>query len=144
LIYIQKKIGIKSTRIRTLQGEELVISNAELTTARVQNFKKMTERRISSQFGITYETPQDKVRQVNGIVERIFQDITAARLDRVHFVTFADSALIFELVYYVESAEYPDFLNAQQKFNFTLMERFAEVGIEFAYPTQMIYTKVVS
>jgi len=139
-----EKIGIKSTRIRTLQGEELVVSNAELTTARVQNFKKMSERRISSQFGITYETPQDKVQQVNGIVERIFQDITTARLDRVHFVTFADSALIFELVYYVESAEYPDFLDAQQQFNFTLMERFAEVGIEFAYPTQTIYSKVIS
>ena len=139
-----EKIGIKSTRIRTLQGEELVVSNAELTTARVQNFKKMSERRISSQFGITYETPQDKVQQVNGMVTRIFEDVAGARLDRVHFVTFADSALIFELVYYVESAEYADFLEAQQQFNFTLMERFAEVGIEFAYPTQTIYTKVVS
>jgi len=139
-----EKIGIKSTRIRTLQGEELVVSNAELTTARVQNFKKMAERRISSQFGITYETKQDKVQQVNGIVTRIFEGISGARLDRVHFVSFADSALIFELVYYVESADYADFLEAQQKFNFTLMERFAEIGIEFAYPTQMIYTKVVN
>ena len=139
-----EKIGIKSTRIRTLQGEELVVSNAELTTARVQNFKKMNERRIVSQFGITYETPQDKVQQVDGIVENIFADISGARLDRVHFTTFADSALIFELVYFVESSDYTEFLNAQQQFNFTLMERFAEVGIEFAYPTQTIYHKQVS
>lgn len=139
-----EKIGIKTTRIRTLQGEELVVSNAELTTARVQNFKKMEERRISSQFGITYETPQDKVKQVNGIVERIFEDISGARLDRVHFTTFADSALIFDFVYYISSPDYPDFLAAQQQFNFTLMERFAELGIEFAYPTQTIYHKQVA
>lgn len=139
-----EKIGIKSTRIRTLQGEELVVSNAELTTVRVQNFKKMQERRISSQFGITYETPQDKVKMVAGVVERIFEDISGCHLDRVHFTTFADSALLFEVVYFIESSEYVDFLNAQQQFNFTLMERFAEIGIEFAYPTQTIYTKTVN
>jgi small-conductance mechanosensitive channel len=139
-----EKIGIKSTRIRTLQGEELVVSNSELTTVRVQNFKKMEERRISSQFGITYETPQEKVQMVNGIVERAFEDISGARLDRVHFTTFADSALLFDIVYHIESAEYPDYLDAQQQFNFTLMERFAELGIEFAYPTQTIYNKTVS
>jgi len=139
-----EKIGIKSTRIRTLQGEELVVSNAELTTARVQNFKKMEERRISSQFGITYETPQDKVKMVPGIVQRIFEDIDGMHLDRAHFTTFADSALVFEVVYYVESSVYADFLDIQQQFNFALMERFAELGIEFAYPTQTIYTKTVS
>lgn len=139
-----EKIGIKSTRIRTLQGEELVVSNAELTSVRVQNFKKMEERRISSQFGITYETPQEKVQMVNGIVERAFEDIAGARLDRVHFTTFADSALLFDVVYHIESADYPDYLDAQQKFNYTLMERFAELGIEFAYPTQTIYNKTVN
>jgi len=138
-----ERIGIKSTRIRTLQGEELVVSNTELTTARVQNFKKMNERRISSQFGITYETPQEKVAEINGVVERIFEDISTARLDRVHFINFGDSALIFELVYYIESAEYADYLAAQQQFNFTLMERFAEMGVEFAYPTQTVYHKAI-
>ncbi len=138
-----ENIGIKSTRLRTLQGEELVVSNAELTTARVNNFKKMDERRIVSQFGITYETPHEKVKMVNGIVERIFEETNAVKLDRVFFTTFADSALVFEIVYFVESAIYSDYLEVQQKFNFELMEKFAELGIEFAYPTQMIYTKSV-
>ncbi|MCA9325000.1 mechanosensitive ion channel, partial [Candidatus Saccharibacteria bacterium] len=138
-----EKIGIKSTRIRTLQGEELVVSNAELTTARVQNFKKMQERRISTQFGITYETPQERVKEVPGIVQRIFEAQPKARLDRVHFASFGDSALIFELVYYVESSDYTEFMDIQQAFNFDLMERFAELGIDFAYPTQTIYTKAV-
>jgi len=134
-----ERIGIKSTRIRTLQGEELVVSNAELTTARVQNFKKMEERRTVSQFGITYETPQEKVAMVNGIVERIFEDIDGARLDRTHFKSFGDSALIFEIVYYAETAEYREFMDMQQQLNFTLLERFAELGIDFAYPTQTVY-----
>lgn len=139
-----EKIGLKSTRLRTLQGEELVMSNAELTAARVQNFKKMEERRTVTEFGITYETPQEKVKQVNGIVERIFVDVDGARLDRVHFKSFGDSALIFEVVYYAETSNYATFMDLQQQFNFTLMERFAELGIEFAYPTQMVYHKSVT
>ena len=139
-----ERIGIKSTRIRTLQGEELVVSNAELTGARVQNFKKMEERRIVSQFGITYETPQERVHEIPGMVERMFEATEGARLDRVHFTTFGNSALIFELVYYVDSSDYAAYLDIQQNFNFELMRRFAEVGIEFAYPTQTIYHKQVS
>lgn len=138
-----ERIGIKSTRIRTLQGEELVVSNAELTTARVQNFKKMQERRISFQFGITYETPHDKVKEVLGMVERIFGAVEKARLDRVHFTTFGDSALIYEVVYFVESSDYTEYLNIQQAVNFELMDKFAETGIEFAYPTQTVLVKQI-
>ena len=140
---VVEKIGIKTTRLRTLQGEELVISNSELTTARVNNFKKLKERRIVTHFGITYETPQDKVRGVPGMVERVFENQKMARLDRVHFTSFGDSALIFEVVYHVESADYNDYLDIQQAVNFDLMKQFAEVGIEFAYPTQMVYHKPI-
>lgn len=138
-----ERIGIKTTRIRTLQGEELVVSNTELTSARVQNFKKMQERRISTQFGITYETSQELVKEVPGIVTRIFEALDGARLDRVHFTSFGDSALIFEVVYYVDSSDYTQYLNIQQAFNFDLMQRFAELGIDFAYPTQTIYSKAM-
>lgn len=138
-----ERIGIKTTRIRTLQGEELVVSNAELTSARVQNFKKMQRRRISSQFGITYETSHELVKQVPGVVERIFEATENVVLDRVHFTTFADSALVFDIVYYVQSPDYADYLDIQQKFNFELMDKFAELGIEFAYPTQTLFVKKV-
>ena len=74
-------------------------------------------------------------------MERIFEAIDGVRLDRVHFTTFGDSALLFDVVFYVESPEYADFLDRQQQFNFELMDKFAELGIEFAYPTQTIYTK---
>ena len=138
-----ENIGIKSTRLRTLQGEELVMSNTELTAARIQNFKKMTERRIVTQIGVTYETPQGNVKEINGVVERIFADIDGARLDRSHFKNFGDSALLFEIVYYIETPNYVEFMDIQQQFNFTLMERFAELGVEFAYPTQTILHKSV-
>ncbi|MCD5382181.1 MAG: mechanosensitive ion channel family protein [Candidatus Pacebacteria bacterium] len=138
---VVERIGIKTTRIRTLQGEELVVSNSELTTARVQNFKKMEERRGSFQFGITYETPHDKVKAVKGMVERIFESVEGARLDRVHFTTFGDSALLFDVVFYVSSPKYAEYLDILEKVNFDLMDKFAEVGIEFAYPTQMHYVK---
>lgn len=138
-----ERIGIKSTRIRTLQGEELVVSNAELTTARVNNYKKMSERRIVMQFGITYETPHERVKEVLGIVTRIFDSTNGTRLDRVHFTTFGDSALIYEVVYFVESSDYTEYLDIQQRVNFELMDRFAEVGIEFAYPTQTVHVKQV-
>lgn len=136
-----EKIGIKSTRIRTLQGEELVVSNAELTTARIQNFKKMKERRIRTEFGVTYETSREALEKIPSVVEQIFKDLDGGRLDRVFFTTFGDSALMFEMVYYVESSVYTDYLGIQQKFNFALMKEFDKLGVEFAYPTQMIYTK---
>jgi small-conductance mechanosensitive channel len=139
-----EKIGIKTTRIRTLQGEELVVSNTELTTTRVQNFKKMQERRIVTQFGITYDTPQDRIKRIPEVVSQIFEQLSGVRLDRAHFATFGDSALIYEVVYYVESAVYNDYMNLQQEFNFKLLEQFAELGISFAYPTQTIYTKTIN
>lgn len=139
-----EKIGVKSTRLRTLQGEELVVSNTELTTVRVQNFKKMAERRSVTQFGVTYETPLERLQEIPGIVERAFEALDQARLDRVHFASFGDSALIFEMVFFVETSDYAKFMDIQQKFNFDLMQRFAELGIEFAYPTQTIYHKQVS
>ncbi len=139
-----EKIGIKTTRLRTLQGEELVVSNAELTTARVQNFKKMEERRIVTEFGITYETPPEKVRAIDGMVKELVDRVEHIRFDRVHFKAFGDSALIFELVYYVESDDYAQYMDAQEQFNLGLLEAFTEQSIDFAYPTQTIYTQTIA
>lgn len=138
---VVEKIGIKSTRIRTLQGEELVVSNNELVNARVQNFKKMRERRVVYTFGITYETAPEKVKRVDGIVKDIFDNLDGARLDRVHLFEFGDFALQFELVFFITSADYNHYMDIRQDFNFQLMDRFSAEGIQFAYPTQTIYTR---
>jgi small-conductance mechanosensitive channel len=138
-----EKIGIKSTRIKTLQGEQLVISNAELTNARVQNFKLMEERRVVTRIGVIYETAEDKLKLIPEIVREIFEPIAGSRLDRAHFASFGDFALIFEIVYFVESREYSDYMDIQQIFNLELKRRFEENNIQFAYPTQLQYTKVI-
>lgn len=137
-----ERIGIKSTRLRTLQGEELVISNAELTTARVQNFKKMQERRIKMTFGVTYDTTETALIALPQYIKAIFATLDGARLDRAHFQSFGDSALIFEVIYFVESSDYAVFMDIQQAYNLALLKTCREQGINFAFPTQTIHTIV--
>lgn len=136
-----KHIGLKTTRLQALQGEEIVISNTELTSARVQNFKKMEERRISFTIGVTYETPSEKIRRIPDIVQKIIEQCKGADFDRAHFAELADSSLNFEIVYYVKSSEYKDYMDTQQQINLALIEEFEKEGIDFAYPTQTLYVQ---
>ena len=138
---IVKKIGLKTTRIQTLQGEELVVSNKELTTARVQNFKKMKRRRIGFSFGVTYDTPVKKMEKIPGMIKSIIDALELAECDRVHFHAFGDSALLFDIIYYINSHDYTDYMNAQQEINLEIMRQFEKEKIEMAYPTQTVYLK---
>jgi len=134
-----KKIGIKSTRIQTLQGEELVVSNKELTETRVRNYKRMEKRRVVFDFGVTYETPTEKLKRIPDIIKEIIDKAELAEIDRVHFKEFGDFSLNFEVVYYLNSRDYQDYMNTQQEINFAIKERFEQEGIEMAYPTQTIF-----
>ncbi len=134
-----EKIGIKTTRLKALQGEELIISNKELTSAQIQNFKKMEERRISFSFGVTYETPVEKVKKIPDIIKDIIDKEDGARFDRAHFSRFDDSALNFDIIYYVGSGDYADYMDIQQSINIKILEVFEEMRIGMAYPTQTIY-----
>ncbi|MFH2202593.1 MAG: mechanosensitive ion channel family protein [Elusimicrobiota bacterium] len=134
-------IGIKTTRIRSLTGEMLVLSNSDLTSSRIRNFKLMEKRRISFSFGVTYETPYTKVKAIPDMVREIFSADEVIQLDRVHFKAFGDSALQFDIVYYVLTGDYAVYMDSQQRFNLALMKRFADEGIEFAYPTQTVHLR---
>jgi small-conductance mechanosensitive channel len=136
---VVEKIGIKTTRLKALQGEELIISNKELTSAQIQNFKKMTERRISFSFGVTYETSIEKVKKIPGVVKEIIDGEDGARFDRAHFSRFDDSALNFDVVYYVQSGDYANYMDIQQSINLKIMEKFENMGVAMAYPTRTIY-----
>ena len=136
---VVEKIGIKSTRIRALQGEEIVISNTELTSTRIQNFKKMKERRISFGFGILYETSQERMKKIPSIVKKIIKDIDGARFDRAHFKKFGDSSLDFEVVYYVKTGDYNEYMNIQEDINLKIKGAFAKEKISMAYPTRTLY-----
>ncbi|MBN2095931.1 mechanosensitive ion channel family protein [Candidatus Peregrinibacteria bacterium] len=134
-----KKIGLKTTRIQALQGEEIVISNHELTSTRIQNFKKMKKRRIVFGFGVVYGTTPTKLKKIPKIIKTIVKDVAKCTIDRVHFKEFGDFSLNFEVVYFINSREYADYMDAQQKMNLAIIKEFEKEDIEMAFPTQTIY-----
>lgn len=134
-----RKIGIKSTRITTLQGEELVIPNSELTTARIHNFKQMDERRVVLKIGVVYETSVEKLKKAKEIIVSAITAQNHTRLERVHLSTLSNDQIIFEAAYYVETKDYLTFANANEGLIFFVLENFAKEGIQFAYPTQKVF-----
>ncbi len=134
-----KTIGLRTTRIASLQGEELIIPNSEIVSARVQNFGKMPRRRAPFSIGVTYNTPKDKLNKIPGIVEGIIKKQKNATFDRAHFKSFGDFSLNFEIVYYVESADYNEYMDIQQKINLAIVEAVEKEKIEMAFPTQTIH-----
>lgn len=136
-----EKIGLKTTRIRSLSGEQIVFSNSDLLNSRVRNYKVMYERRVVFGFGILYETPLEKVEAVGGIVADIVQQIDNARFDRANFKAFGDSSLDYEVVYYVLDPDYNLYMDIQERINLALMRRFERENIGFAYPTRTLYVE---
>jgi small-conductance mechanosensitive channel len=134
-----EKIGIKTTRVRSLSGEQLVFSNTDLVNSRIKNYKRMNERRVVFSFGVIYQTPAEKLERIPTMVREIIESIEKTRFDRAHFYKFGDSSLDFECVYYVLSRDYNLYMDIQQQINLALFRRFQEEGIEFAYPTQTLY-----
>jgi small-conductance mechanosensitive channel len=134
-----EQIGIKSTRLRSLSGEQIVISNGDLLKSRVRNYGLLYERRAAFTLRIAYETPLELVRGLPAQLEAAIRAQPKTRFDRAHFATLGESALLFEAVYFVLDAEYNTFMNIQQAINLRLMEEFAERGIRFAYPTVTQY-----
>lgn len=132
-------IGIKSTRIRSLSGEQLIFANTDLTNSRLRNYKRMVNRRVVFKIGVTYGTDAGKVKEIPGIIEKIIRDLPCAIFDRAHFASYGDFSLIFEIVYYVEGGDYLKYMDIQQQINLAIMEAFAKRKIEFAYPTQTVY-----
>jgi len=136
------KIGMKSTRVQLLQGEELVLANSELTKSSVRNFKKMRKRRISFSFGVTYDTSVEKLKKIPEIIKKIIDPKKLEyvdNLDRVHFTEFGDFSLNFDVVYYMKTKDYILYRDTQQAINFAIKEAFEKEGIEMAFPTQTIF-----
>jgi len=134
-----KKIGMKSTRMQLLQGEELVIANSVLTTTNVRNFKKLKKRRINFSFGVTYDTPSEKLKRIPDMVRKIIDSGKLTKVDRIHFKEFGDFSLNFEIIYYINSKDYAKYMDVQQGINFAIKEIFEKEGIEMAFPTQTIF-----
>ncbi len=132
-------IGIKTTRIRSLSGEQIVFSNTDILNSRIRNYKRMYERRVVFGLGVTYQTPLEKLARIQSYIREIIESQDKVRFDRAHFKEYGDFALIFEIVYYVRVPDYNAYMDTQQAINLAIFRRFQEEGIEFAYPTQSIY-----
>jgi small-conductance mechanosensitive channel len=132
-------IGIKTTRIRSLGGELLIFHNTDLTNSRIHNYKKMERRRVVFQVGVIYQTTADQLEELPLIMKGIIERQKDATFDRAHFASFGDFSLNFELVYYVLSSEYSQYMDIQQAINLAIIREFEQKGIEFAYPTQTLF-----
>jgi small-conductance mechanosensitive channel len=132
-------VGIKTTRLRSVTGEQMVFANNDLLGSRVRNYKRMFERRALCVLGLTYQTPIDKLERIPALVKQIVDKEPRARFDRAHFKSFGPSSLDFELVYFVTSPDYMIFMDIQQLVNLAILRQLTALGVEFAYPTQTIH-----
>jgi len=134
-------IGIKTTRVRSLGGEQLVFSNTDLTNSRIRNYKRMERRRIVFKLGVVYQTSLDHIREVPGIIKNVIENTNDTVFDRAHFSSFGAFSLDIEAVYYVLSSDYNKYMDIQQSINLEIKEAFENRGIEFAYPTQTLFVE---
>lgn len=134
-------IGIKTTRIRALTGEQLVFSNTDLTNSRLHNFKRMQRRRIVFTLGVTYDTSKDKLIKIPRIIREAIIKQPDTLFDRAHFSAYGDFSLIFEVVYFVLSDDFNKYMDINQAMNLYIFEAFQNEGIEFAYPTQSLIVR---
>jgi len=132
-------VGLKTTRVRSLSGEQLIFSNSDLLKSRIRNYGRMYERRVVFNIGVTYDTPREKLKRIPEIIREAVKAQDKTRFDRSHFMKYGDYALQFETVYYVASPDYNAYMDRQQAIYFAIHEVFEQEDIEFAYPTQTLY-----
>ncbi len=137
-------VGLKTTRVRSLSGEQLIFSNTDLLKSRIRNFKRMSERRVVFTLGVTYQTPYEKLSRLSPLLREIIESQAGVRFDRAHFKEYGDFALIYEVVYYVLSPDYNIYMDIQQAINLEIYRRFEQEGVDFAYPTQTLFVNADS
>lgn len=133
-----ESIGIKTTKIRSLSGEQIICSNTDLSKTRIRNYKRMNKRRVAFNVGITYDTSVEKLKKIPEIVKKLINNVNETEFGRCHFKRFEDFSLNIEIVYYVLNRDYDRFMDVQQEINLKLMEAFSDLGVEFAFPTHTI------
>jgi small-conductance mechanosensitive channel len=133
-----KKVGIRSTRIKLLQGEEMVISNKELLSQPVRNFKKLKRRRILFNLIVDNDTSIEKLKKIPDLIAKVIDKTEMAKLDRVHFRRFGTFGLDFEIVYFINTGDYKTYMDVQQHVNYGIYMEFEKEGISMPYPTQKV------
>ena len=136
-------VGLKTTRLKSLTGEQLVFSNADLLGSRIQNFQRREERRCAFTLGVTYDTTREQLERIPSLIQEIIEGQESTRFDRCFFMTFGDSAVNIDTVYYMQVPDFATYEATHHSINLEIFKRFAEEGIEFAYPTQTIHVQGV-
>lgn len=136
-----EKVGLKTTRVRSLGGEQLIFSNNDLLQSRIRNYKRMEERRVLFELSVEYGTPAEKLEAIPGWIRGIVSQAPSTRFDRAHFKSFGDSALVFEVVYFVQSGDYNLFMDTQQAINLAIARKFQVECVEFAFPTRTVFVR---
>lgn len=134
-------VGIKTTHIRALGGEQIVIGNANLTNSRIHNYKRMLKRRVVFVIDVEYGTPAEKLQKIPGMLRSIVEAQSPVTFDRAHFAAYKDWSLRFEVVYYVLSADFNVYMDIQQRINFAIYGQFEAEKLSFAFPTQSLLIK---
>ncbi|MGB1197364.1 MAG: mechanosensitive ion channel family protein, partial [Synechococcus sp.] len=134
-----ERIGVRSTHLRSLRGEQVVMSNSTLTGSTILNFAQMVQRRMIYSIGVTYDTSVEQMKAIPSMIQAIIDAQEHSTFNRCHFTEFADSSLNFELVYYIDTRDFTVALNEQQAINLGIMEAFAQAGIDFAFPSRTLY-----
>lgn len=132
-------IGLKTTRIRSVNGEQVIIGNGDLLKSRLRNYKRMAERRVLFHVDVTFDTPPDVLARLPKIVEQIVTAQSPVRFDRSHIATFGESGIRIETVYFVLSADYKLYMNTQQTVYLEVLRQFAAENVRFAFPSRMVY-----
>lgn len=134
-------IGLKTTRIRSLSGEQLIFSNSDLLKSRIKNFKRMYERRVIFQVSVVYQTDYDHLKLIPSVIKKIIENQPYVRFERSHFKELGAFALNFETVYWISNPDYMVYMNIHESINLGIYKHFKELGIEFAFPTQTLYLR---
>jgi small-conductance mechanosensitive channel len=134
-------IGLKTTRVKALTGEQLILPNGDLLKSRIRNLKRMVERRVGLVIGVTYDTTPDQLEALPAVFRGAIEVEPQVRFDRAHFKVFADSSLQFEIVYWVTTADHSVYMDIQQRINLRIVRALAERDIAFAFPTRTVHTR---
>jgi small-conductance mechanosensitive channel len=131
-------IGVKSTRLRSLTGEQLIMGNTDILKSRVRNYGRMRERRAVFQFGVSYETDPQALAAIPAEVRKIIESTPDTRFDRCHFLTYGDSTLQFETVFYALKPDFNTYADAQQKINLAIFDRLREMKVSLNPPLRNV------
>lgn len=133
-----EEVGLRSTRIRSLGGEQVIMSNTDLARSRIYNYKRMAERRVAFTIGVEYGTPSAKLREIPAMIGKLITETPNTRFDRSHFSQMGEQSLLIESVYYVLSPEYSLYMDIQQHLNTEIIRRLEDMEVRIAIPGRTV------